>query len=86
MSRLIDADDLCEKIAEWQTSANYNEVAKVIRTIVDTPTIDAVEVVRCKECKHKQQCQKAVGYITREPTSVTICYKSIDYCSYGEEK
>lgn len=54
--------------------------------IDDAPTIDAVEVVRCKDCKYEQQCRKAVEYITYEPTSVTIGYKSVDFCSYGERR
>ena len=44
------------------------------------------DIVRCAECKYKQQCRKAVEHITHEPTSVTIGYKSVDYCSYGERK
>lgn len=54
--------------------------------IDDAPTIDAVEVVRCEDCKYKQQCRKAVEYITHEPTSVTIEYKSVDFCSYGKRE
>lgn len=42
------------------------------------------EIIMCKECKYKQQCRKAVEHITHEPTSVTIGYKSVDFCSYGE--
>lgn len=42
------------------------------------------EIVRCKECKYKQQCQKTVQHTTHEPTSVTIAYKAVDFCSYGE--
>jgi hypothetical protein len=44
------------------------------------------ELVRCAECKHKQQCRKAVEHITHEPTSVTIGYKSVEWCSYGERE
>ena len=43
------------------------------------------ELVRCAECKHRQQCRKAVEHITHEPTSVTIGYKSVEFCSYGEK-
>lgn len=42
------------------------------------------DLVRCAECKYKQQCRKAVEHITHEPTSVTIGYKSVEWCSYGE--
>ena len=44
------------------------------------------DLVRCADCKYKQQCRKAVEHITHEPTSVTIGYKSVEWCSYGERK
>lgn len=60
--RLIDADKL-PKYTGYALSAS--EVAKAVE---NAPTVDAVPVVRCSECKHK-------GWI-QEP-----CHgKSIDYC------
>ena len=49
--RLIDADKLIERI----NGTGYAEQIKSnLRFIVDIqPTIDAVEVVRCKDCKYK---------------------------------
>lgn len=44
------------------------------------------DVVRCKECKYKQQCHKAVEHTTYKPTSVTIAYRPIEFCSYGERE
>ena len=64
--RLIDADALLHEIGELKKSPWYNDNtngARVIRSeavsiieqvcIQDAPTIDAVEVVRCKDCKHR---------------------------------
>lgn len=62
--RLIDADELHELFAE--TIAYIAErtdmvgalehmiraSAMVIRMIDDAPTVDAVPVIRCRECKH----------------------------------
>ena len=62
---------------------------KITRYIENEPpkaNKNLVEVVRCGECKYKQQCRKAVEHITHEPTSVTIGYKSVDFCSYGERE
>lgn len=44
--RLIDADTICEGMVEgWQTV--------LIKAQVDNaPTVDAVAVTRCKDCKH----------------------------------
>lgn len=59
--RLIDADKLlarykerCEgcKFAETQTHCKYFcDIADIISDIEDAPTVDAVEVVRCRKCK-----------------------------------
>ena len=46
--RLIDADEL---IKEANTDVAYGYVDA--KKIADAPTVDAVEVVRCKDCKHR---------------------------------
>ena len=50
MKRLIDADALSEKLCETTIFIKDGEVFQ--RMINDAPTVDAVEVVRCKECEH----------------------------------
>ena len=52
--------------------------------IVDN--LDAVSVVRCSECKYNSICNHNVQHTTRDMSSVTIGYKSVDYCSYGERR
>lgn len=59
--RLIDADKLCEDLLErWHIADKEKEdLIRVVMADVVTPivvnqkTIDAVEVVRCKDCKHR---------------------------------
>ena len=46
--RLIDADEL---IKEANADGAYGYVDA--KKIADAPTVDAVEVVRCKDCKHR---------------------------------
>lgn len=72
MSRYIDADE-AEK---WLRAG----CAYVIREL---PSID---IVRCAECKYEPICSHSVQHTTHEPTSVTIGYKSVDFCSYGERR
>lgn len=48
--RLIDADALRN---EWLDKAGKFEPNDVLDSIDYAPTIDAVEVVRCKDCKHR---------------------------------
>lgn len=44
----------------------------------------AVEVVRCKECRHTSECQKIVQYTRNELNTVSIGYLPIEWCSRGE--
>lgn len=66
MSRLIDADELKEYItkayeerkSEFKTD-KYRDMAKLVTEsfcmdIDEAPTVDAVEVVRCKDCVFKK--------------------------------
>ena len=50
--RLIDADRI---VYSWHIDADGEEHDGVtLQSIIDKiPTVDAVEVVRCKDCKHK---------------------------------
>ena len=51
--RLIDADAVKEKIDNiWNGRPLSFLGAKILAMIDHAPTIDAVEVVRCKDCKH----------------------------------
>jgi hypothetical protein len=82
MSRYIDI----EPILEWCDNPEVFEPygvnsVELEREIRQAPSID---IVFCKECKYEPICSHSVQHITHEPTSVTIGYKSVDFCSYGE--
>ena len=47
--RLIDANAL---IAEYDR-VHIGEPGKARKLMADAPTVDAVEVVRCRDCKHR---------------------------------
>ena len=93
--RLIDANALlrdnekyfCEPCKE--KGHDYHEVAcracwvdDMRIAIEDAPTVDAVEVVRCKDCVHNQDifCNH-FGYYGYAPI-----VDDNDFCSYGERK
>ena len=81
--RLIDANALIEQFDE----SNFKGFV-MKRLIEMQPTVDAVEVVRCKDCKHccldlsgreNHLCmRKEVGFVVRR--------KANDFCSYGERR
>lgn len=77
--RLIDANAL---IKEANADGAYGYVDA--KQIADAPTVDAVEVVRCRECKHcdpeNHHCDHYMG------TVAPLSRKPDDFCSYGERK
>ena len=88
--RLIDADQMVVDESEAYMSAqvqitddlkwlvNFAAHSKIQRLIADTPTVDAVPVVRCKDCKHEFGGSCIIcGFQQREPE---------DFCSYGERR
>lgn len=88
--RLIDANAL-QRVLLPITSAFRHEygslggaVSGVMKHIDSAPTIDAVPVVRCWECKHcdpeNYHCDHHMG------TSAPLKRKPDDFCSYGEHK
>ena len=86
MSRLIDADALgvgrCSKdILPAAYCAGWNGLIELIEK---APTIDAVPVVRCRECKHcdpeNHHCDHHMG------TAAPLRRKPDDFCSYGKRK
>ena len=78
--RLIDADRLSEAIYD-NVSAPYEEAVwakeDCLTEIDAAPTVDAVPVVRCRECKHLGFCGDATNL------EVMGFY---GYCSRGERK
>lgn len=104
MSRYIDADALKMDLYSI-IKADYGYTTDVLaglmiaeRVIDNAPTVDAVEVVRCRECKHAEPYKRmdgATGYYCRCKCSVfeyadrrkyTPVRESDDFCSYGERR
>lgn len=73
----MDAD-LCASCGEHHTAED------VIMMIKTAPTVDAVPVVRCRECNH---CDPE-NYHCDHPmsTAAPLRHKPDDFCSYGERK
>lgn len=82
MPRYIDADKLTDKIFPMGLvdDGRYTINAKAVKYAIDqTPTADAVEVVRCKDCKH---------YIAEDlHCRMHFCiFAPNAFCSYGERE
>ena len=87
MARLIDADALKTKAIRCETFKLYDAPVflKAVGTkeIDKAPTIDAVPVVRCKDCKWLYGVMDNYCCINHRGL-VEICKNS--FCSYGERK
>lgn len=78
--RLIDADALIEVLND--NGVSYN--ADVNYFIIIAPTIDAVSVVRCKECRHRnERCGMGEH---RWCEMLNMSTTPNDFCSYGERE
>ena len=89
--RLIDGNALMD---EANSDGAYGYVDA--KQISEAPTIDAVPVVRCRECKHhrdknEQEQQYLVEdiLICTSPDATDDCWNAVwpdHFCSYGERK
>lgn len=79
MARLIDAERLIDYIST-SNAVSFWAKREEIKQIMDTPVVDAVEVVRCKYCKYWKTNGCHIDYKYFSET------QPMDYCSYGEKK
>ena len=87
--RLIDADLLSEAIHD-NVPAPYEDASwakdNCLAEIEAAQTVDAVPVVRCRECKHRGT-DDCIFHIKGEPADEELLLKlDNDFCSYGERK
>ena len=76
--RLIDADKLKEAFPARHNN-KFVLIADVRAAINQAPEVDAVPVIRCRECKLRdtEYCNMAHGFMGM---------KDDDYCSYAERR
>lgn len=86
MTRLIDADALFEKYQKWLEETPYTDqtdvqlgqrivLCDIYHDLKYAPTIDAVEVVRCKECRKRKYCE-----------GIYYDFNEMNYCAHGERE
>ena len=80
--RLADVDmiyDEVEKQYKGATGIERNCNRNFLNLICHAPTIDAVPVVRCRECKY----HKPIDYCTKHKQTGWF---DDNFCSYGEQR
>lgn len=86
--KAVDADKLSEKAIVVQNSIHPElgffiipiDVAKTLKIV------DAVEVVRCKDCYWRIYDNSSQEYWCNNQTGLCSQCKDNDYCSYGKRK
>lgn len=78
MTRLTDADALMEIYARYEFTSDMGDAMEILANF---PTVDAVPVIRCKDCKWfgKIGCAISIVDDTDKPSEN-------DYCSFAERK
>ena len=94
MHRLIDANKLIDFIDVGHLRHTgklcYSEI-DVANLLLHAPTINAVEVVRCRDCKHWKPSGSKAGNSFSDMEYIGGCEftkyfrRESDFCSYGEQ-
>ena len=94
--RLIDAEPVKKFIVDGLNNKEPNkafghDAIEILAEIEYAPTVDAVEVVRCKDCKSWNREDESGGMCTVDVAPVDTEIDGVwrlpcDFCSYGERR
>ena len=95
--RMIDADTLLETIHDTadgladcdQQNAAWALRKYAVRDIMGAPTVDAVKVVRCRDCRYWEKFQSSIlGEVMCciAQGEMNVQKDPYDFCSYGERR
>lgn len=87
MPRPIDADKLKKDVLDlpdcYNGFSDTYDKAMILALVDEQPTVDAVEVVRCKDCKWHEYEEAGMVYC---PNMVGSWVGEDGYCSGGERR
>lgn len=90
-----EAVAVIEQIAQYMTKEALLNHSRplALAYLALTEEVDAVPVVRCKDCKHYRNYPNGLCYLHTEPktnargySGEAVCVEPDDFCSYGERK
>ena len=91
--RLIDANALISYMDECSKESRFRVYYGYAKSFIDNaPTIDAVPVVRCRECEHWKPTGSKAGNSFSDMEYIggceftNYCRRESDFCSSGERK
>ncbi len=88
MPRYIDADALKAVLTLPKESKEMGELLTIIihQTIDEQPTVDVVEVVRCKDCGYYKSIKRTDRHQCVNDFVAEIETKPDDFCSRAERR
>lgn len=94
MARLIDANELMSEVHRYdeQQKTDVWLTSDIAALLAEQPTVDAVEVVRCKDCKHWKPGDSFGGDSLDDMQRIGRCpivrfgRREKDFCCEGERK
>lgn len=88
--RLIDAYllklNICSNKGSQIIGHSIVRKFRLDELIDEQPTVDAVEVVRCRDCKYIYFNKAYNSYLCRNTNGLTSHLKADYFCSYGERR
>ena len=92
--RLIDAEPIKKFIVDGLNNPDLkkafgHDAIEILTEIEYAPTVDAVEVVRCKDCKWRKEWLSGGLFYCCNPSygmASGVELKDDDFCSYGERR
>lgn len=94
MERLIDATRIEQYILN--NCSDNEEINTIYAEIINAPTVDAIEVVRCKDCyycateksfgKVYHYCEAFEQYAEGDLIGVSLQVNPDHFCSWGERR
>ena len=84
----INADERGKTIHTLRSGKVLLSLEIILENLHLAPTVDAVEVVRCKYCKHRRDDEDYASghYCVKRPSNGGYFCEDNDFCSYGEKK
>ncbi len=87
--RLIDANALMERLKFKRKISEvglYRGLESAMAQCQKAPTVDVVEVVRCKDCRYRIHDDVTNEWFCNSFNSGFVYAKPNDFCSYGERR
>lgn len=86
MAEYINREDAKKALIGWDTDPTDEEIEYALDNI---PTADAVEVVRCRDCRHYKFYNLSPKWEAKKKSCLRAAKLNVnedDYCSYGERR